>query len=474
MVFIKEMRFAGFARGLTPGKSLGLFSLFISTVILTTLFFMGTGLVHNAQAAPIDGPAGSAGVEGGETEKTAPTEKTTLSEVLDLAVKNNPRLKAARRNWERVKQKYPQVISLDDPVLRYTEPIRETETRLGPQDRVFSLSQKFPFPGKLGLKGDIVNKEVDIARTRYEKTERDLRAEVKKTFYELFFVDMAIGLDKENNAVLDYFFELSRLNYGLSVSELDELVRAEKSSAKATFDLLKIEDMREAMVARLNTLLDRPPATPVPTVEEPDFVDFPYSAEELYSLAVKYNDEVRIAGLEVEKSELEKRLAGYTYLPNFMLGLNYSQIGTLPSSSIPDTGDDAVSVTFGVSIPLWFSKNRAAVAEGATNIEQKVFEKGAAIREVEGRVKKYYFNLTTSSRIAKLYKERFIPDAKESVEFAEARYKTGTESLARLLETESMWIDFRLVYYRAFADYLKSTAEIERLTAKEFFKYDKE
>ncbi|MFQ5441586.1 MAG: TolC family protein [Thermodesulfobacteriota bacterium] len=462
----KDRSATGYRRRSNGGNSSRAAVLFIASAFLAFLVLIGAGQVYRARAASIDDLAGSAG-KGGEAEKT------TLKEVLEVAFKNNPRLKAARKNWERVKHRYPRAVSLEDPVFKYTQPIKEIETRLGPQDRVFSLSQKFPFPGKLGLRGDIVNKEVDIARTRYEKTGRDLRAEVKKTFYELFFTDMAVQLDKEKKAVLEYFFKLSRVNYGLDVSELDELVRAGKSSAKATFDLLKVKDMREALAARLNALLDRPPTTTVPPAEEPVFIDFPYSREELFSLASAHNDEVRIAGIEVEKSELEKRLAGYTYLPNFMVGVNYSQIGP-PPSVIPDAGDDAVSVTLGVSIPLWFSKNRAAVSEGATNMEQKVFEKGAVVREVEGLVKRFYFNLMTSSRIAKLYRERFIPDAKESVEFAEARYKTGKETLGRLLETESMWIDFRLVYYRAFADYLKSAAELERLTAREFFKSDKE
>ena len=69
----------------------------------------------------------------------------------------------------------------------------------------------------------------------------------------------------------------------------------------------------------------------------------------------------------------------------------------------------------------------------------------------------------------KLYGETLVPEAKESLEFAEARYKSGEEMLGRLLETQSLWINFRLVYYRSLADYLKSIAELERLTAKELY-----
>jgi len=95
------------------------------------------------------------------------------------------------------------------------------------------------------------------------------------------------------------------------------------------------------------------------------------------------------------------------------------------------------------------------------------FEKRATVQEIKGLVKKVYYNMSTSKRIALLYKKRFIPEAKDSMDFAEARYKTGKESLGRLLETQSMWIDFRLIYYRSFADYLKDISELERLTATE-------
>ncbi len=402
-------------------------------------------------------------------EKKAGPARRSLAYFIGLARERNPRLRAAFRRWKMSEERPAQARALENPVLRYTEPAREIETRLGPVDRAFSLSQKLPFPGKLGLKGDIASKEAEIARLEYEKLLRDLTAEVKKTYYELYFVDKAIELQKENEAVLEYFAEISRRNYGLDVSELDELVRAQKSSAGATFALLKARDMRKTVTARLNTLLDRPPDTEVGPIEEPDFLDVDLTVEKMFDLARKYNENIRLAGLGVEKSELERKLARFSYLPDFSVGVNYSQIGQPPSMT-RNAGDDALSFTLGVSIPIWFRKNRASLDEKKEGALASRFEKRAELQEISGLVKEVYYNMSTSRRIALLYKKRFIPEAKDSMDFAEARYKTGKESLGRLLETQSMWIDFRLIYYRSFADYLKDIAELERLTATEFTK----
>lgn len=417
------------------------------------------------------GPAAALSAEDRDSEPAdAAVETVTLDELLAEARENNPRVKAARAEWEKVKERYPQAVSLDDPMLTYMQPVREVETRLGPQERMIGLSQRIPFPGKLGTRGEIVEKEAEIARTRYEKTLRDLAAEVKKAYYDLYFIDRAVELDHENKAVLDYFFDVSRTNYGLDVSELDELVRAQKSSAMATLDLLKAREMREAAVSRINTLLDRPPHSPLATPAEVEPGEFAHAPDDLYEWAAESNEEVKIAGLEVEKSELEKRLAGYAWKPDFNLGVNYTQIGDTGFGGA-DAGEDAFAVTLGVNIPLWFSKNRAAVSEKELGLERRLFERSAAVTDVTNRVRRVYFDLLTAKNIMDLYGGKLIPEAKESLDFAEARYKTGREMLGRLLETQSMWINFRLVYYRAVADYFKSAAELERLTARELIEY---
>lgn len=405
--------------------------------------------------------------EGGPTEIKGLAAPVALKGLIRYAVENNPRLKAARLKWQSVIEKYPQAVSYDDPMLTYTYPVEPIETRLGPVDSVLMLSQKIPFPGKLGLKGRIVATEIDIAKTEYELALRNLAAAMKKAFYDLYYIDKATVLAKENDAVLEYFAEVSRVNYGLDTSGLDELVRSRKLSAKASLDLIMLGDMREGALARINTLLNLDPENPIGPLEELELKAFVHSREELYRWAVTNHEALKIAGLKVRKSELQTRLSRYKYLPDFRIGLNYSEIGD-PRMPVTDGGRDAVAVTFGVNIPIWFSKNRAAVDQSKIENEKSLMEKGAVLTELENDIKRVYFNLINAERIVKLYGESLIPEAEESLGFAEARYKIGKEMLGRILETQSLWINFRLVYYRAFVDYLKSVAELERLTAREF------
>ncbi|NIR49522.1 TolC family protein [candidate division KSB1 bacterium] len=80
-----------------------------------------------------------------------------LDELVQEALQNNPQIEAAQRRWRAALRRVPQVSSLDDPMLSHTRWLSSVETRVGPQENVFMLSQRFPFFGKHILKGNMAN-----------------------------------------------------------------------------------------------------------------------------------------------------------------------------------------------------------------------------------------------------------------------------------------------------------------------------
>jgi outer membrane protein TolC len=392
-------------------------------------------------------------------------EATSLKELIKYAVSNSPRVKAARLDWARVIQKYPQATSLDDPMLTYIYQIEEVETRVGPQDQVFTVSQGIPFPGKLGLKGEVVTKEVEIARTKYEKVVRDLIVEIKKSFFELHYIDKAIELAGQNKVVLEHFTEVGTTDYAADATALNDVVKAQSQYAQASYDLILLKEMRATETARLNTLLNREPEHTIGDLIEPELKEFDFSLDELYNMASR-SEELRIAELKVEKDGLEQSLSKYTYYPDFKIGLNYISIGDSPTPNVSDSGQDSVAVTFGINIPLWLKKNSAAVEEAKLKRESSIEEKGAIKNELLNMAKKLYFRLTNSERLIKLYGESLIPQAQQSMEIAETWYENGEGSLSGLLETQSIFYNFQIAYFRSVADYLKTVADLEKVTGR--------
>ena len=68
----------------------------------------------------------------------------SLEGYLQYAYEHHPSLKAAYTRFEIALQKVPQVKALPDPKVSFGFFISPVETRVGPQQAKFSLSQQFP------------------------------------------------------------------------------------------------------------------------------------------------------------------------------------------------------------------------------------------------------------------------------------------------------------------------------------------
>lgn len=403
-----------------------------------------------------------------ESERTGVTPSVTLAELIEAGIRDNPSIKAKRAAWQGAKQRQTRVRALDDPMLTYTQPIREIETRLGPNKRSVMLSQKIPYPGKLKLKGRIANKEGEIARTNLERATRELVFDIKKSYYEIHFLDMAARLAREKIDVFEHFTKAEMNDYSVGVSGLSDVVSAETRFADAEYDLVLFEELRRAETGRLNALLNRGPDSLIGPLAKPQVEMMEDTGglflDELYLLA-RGSDAIEGAKLKVDKGRLAEELSSLTGRPNFMLGVKYTEIGEPEMAGLADGGRDAVAISLGLTLPIWMGKTRATREEARLARVKSEHEKAALLNGIEAQVKSTYVNMRSNYKLLKLYSDSLIPKAEKLNETARIMYKNGKGSIADIFEVRSMLIDFTLAYHRAATNYMKDRASLERLTA---------
>ena len=101
-------------------------------------------------------------------------EVSFLEQALQEAQTGNPRIQAAYDRWKAAQEKVPQVKALADPMVNYTYFGEEIQTRVGPQEQKFGVSQKIPFPGKRHILGQAQKKEAAMFKEQYEATKREI------------------------------------------------------------------------------------------------------------------------------------------------------------------------------------------------------------------------------------------------------------------------------------------------------------
>ena len=193
---------------------------------------------------------------------------------------------------------------------------------------------------------------------------------------------------------------------------------------------------------------------------------FSESISRLYQW-VESNEEIRIANLVIQKSQVQTKLSNYTSLPDFNIGARYTQVGQRNDvSDLSRNGRDGLAISIGINIPLNRTKNSAVKRQARLNQLRKVKDKQALRNTLRNKVKAIYFKINNSYRQTQLYSRNLIPQANRAMQIAQLQYRENKGSISQYLETQSTWLNFQLAYQRAVADYWKNLIDMEKLTGR--------
>ncbi|NOR21734.1 MAG: hypothetical protein GQ476_03445 [Candidatus Aminicenantes bacterium] len=395
-----------------------------------------------------------------------PRGKTALSELIEEALSQNPQIKAARNEWEASLQVIPQAKSLPDPMLSYSYFGQSVETRLGPQRNKFSLSQKFPFFGKLSLKGEIARKGASVLEEQYMAVKLNIVLKVKKAFFSLFWLDRAIRIAQEEKEVLERLTKIAEKKYETGEANQQDVLKAQLEISKVQDKILILNQRRRAIAAELNALLNRRPDSLVGEIEEFEVPELRFELEKLYEWAREMRPELRKAQHFIEKNEESLKLAKKNYFPDFRLMFDYIDIGGGTTTNIKD-GRNSWMASVGINIPIWRKKLHAAEAEAAAKLKASQDSYENVQNETLSRVNELFFEVETASEQVNLYKYSLLPLAEQSLKASEVGYLTGKVDFLDLLDAERMVLLIRIGYFKTIADLGKSLAQLERVVGKD-------
>jgi outer membrane protein TolC len=395
-----------------------------------------------------------------------PRGKTALSELIEEALSQNPQIKAARNEWEASLQVIPQAKSLPDPMLSYSYFGQSVETRLGPQRNKFSLSQKFPFFGKLSLKGEIARKGASVLEEQYMAVKLNIVLKVKKAFFSLFWLDRAIRIAQEEKDVLERLTKIAEKKYETGEVNQQDVLKAQLEISKVQDKILILNQRRRAIAAELNALLNRRPDSFIGEVEEFEVPELRFELEKLYEWAREMRPELRKAQHFIAKNKESLKLAKKNYFPDFRLMFDYIDIGGGTTTNIKD-GRNSWMASVGINIPIWRKKLHSAEAEAAAKLKASQDSYENVQNETLSRVNELFFEVETVSEQVNLYKYSLLPQAEQSLKASEVGYLTGKVDFLDLLDAERMVLLIRIGYFKTIADLGKSLAQLERVVGKD-------
>ena len=382
-----------------------------------------------------------------------------VAEVLE----RNPDVARARAEAAAAEARAPQVRALPDPMAALTLFIAEPETRVGPQRLAATFSQRLPWFGKLALREREALLRAAAARAEVEAKRLALVTETRRLFYELAFLaaqEREVGNDR---ATLDHYEELARARYASGMGLEQAVVKIQAEITRDDNRLLEIAQRRAVLVASLNALRDRPPATPPPlSPDEPAPLppaDEPaLRFESLSATAQDARPEVARSRALIAAATTGSELAAKEYRPDVTLGLGYTVVDRRSDPAgraMPPqgNGDDIVGLTVGVNLPVWRQQLAAGVEEAARRQSAAEETLRAVVTGIDQTVGELVERIPLTRRQLSLFDDLLRLQAQESLRSAEAAYAAGSLGALDLLDAERVLLDVEIATARTRADY---------------------
>jgi outer membrane protein TolC len=316
------------------------------------------------------------------------------------------------------------------------------------------IEQEFPAPGKLGLRGRIAGKDAEMMQRDYEAMQREVVMMAKETYFDLYGVQRSASVLRAEQDVLERMVKIAQTMYATGQRPQQDALKAQAELTMLRQKLIGLEQQEAVLKAKINLLLNRPADAPVGLA-----ATAPPTELEIKPAGTR--SEVEKAEAALRRSELERALMRKEFLPDYRLGVEYRSFRS---------GEDMVMFTVGFDLPIWQTKNRAAVREADKMVEAGKAALEAATRQAAFDVKEARLKWQMARRTLELYRNELIPQAQARFESSEAGYRTGKVDFMDLLESERFLLEARVMAAMAEGEIGIQAARLERAAGLEEMK----
>ena len=383
-----------------------------------------------------------------------------LDQLVRNALERNPEAQSVEHGIKELEKKVPQAKALPDPMVGvgWMGNLTPFSTMSGDPSsyRGITVSEQFPYPGRLKLQGAIAGKDVEAAQTDYDAIRRRVTAEVKAAYYDYFYFDKAIQATSQNKDLLEKLSKIAEAQYRVGKSMQQDVLRSQVEISLLIEKLTTLEQQKETARARINAFLLQSPDSPIaPAAEvQPDTIQ--YSLDELYALATKNDTTVERNQKMIDRGKLGVDLAKKQYRPDF--GVSYAFQQRTDQA-------DMNGFMFSVNIPVFYrSKQRQAEAEASEDVLSAEKMRDNRLNEVRFELKQQYLAAKAAERLISLYSKAIVPQSSLALESSMAAYQVGKVDFLSLIANFTTVLNYETDYYRQLADYETAIARMESLT----------
>ena len=391
-----------------------------------------------------------------------------LENLIDKAIELNPNIKMLQAKLEATKTRPAQNSNLPDPVLSIGAtnlPVNSFSFTQEPMTgKMVSLSQAFPFPGKLSTTSEVFEQDIEVVRQEIEEEKNKLRLKVADAYFQLTFVREKIRLTEATKELFRTIKEVVQTKYEVNDASQQNIFKIELELTKLEENLSDLYSQEIISLSEINILLFRESDYSVETVGLDSFYVYEQFSSDSLLQKAKINKPV-LSQIELMRDKAVKmeELSGYEFYPDFNLTLQYSQRDEIAATN--NDLNDFFSIILGIKLPINYGGKKSAKVNEAVALQQLYNE------QYQGNLQMLRVSIETS--LAKLHslleRENLIENAsliqaEENFSSALASYQVNKVDFINVTDALNKLLNLQIDLYKIRSDYYREIAQVEFLT----------
>jgi len=385
-----------------------------------------------------------------------------------LALLRNPGVKAAENRFRSAIEAFSQVSTLDEILRQYTAFTEGLMTGVGPMKGKDPIKMKFPFPGVLSLKGQIVDQEVGAQRENLEIARRDVVTAIRKTYWNLVFVLKARQITSETVELLEYLEAVANTRYQAGRTSYQDVIKVRIKRETLAEDLVTLKEKQRNLESKIREILNLSPRVELgsPKIARPP-AKIPALAD-LYEIAQQRRQELLRLRAKVGKMERMIELAETMVLPPYTLNLSLYEdeaVTMVGSAAKKDSFPVSTRASRGAGLPKmpWYGTQDAYLRQTRQKLNALREELKKAQVTTHTMVRNAWFELDLARREISLYRDKVVRLSQSALDVSTRGYESGTVSFADVIGSYTIWLKASLTLDRKRSDYGFAWAELEQV-----------
>ncbi len=393
--------------------------------------------------------------DAGAGEGALPGPVLTRDALVRAVLDRNPSVAGARQAWRAALARYPQAGRYDDPRVSFAlAPLSVgSDVRVGLQ---VGISQRFPFPGKIGMQKAAAEAEAEAAKEDYQAVRLQLALMTSLLFDDYYVVTRSLQVNAHHQALLGDLKTSALAAYQAGRGSAQDALQAEVEQVRLQREALTLSSSRDVTVAQMDELLHRDPTAPLPP--PPQALPPPRvagrSVAELAGTALRDRPDLAAARAHARAAQARADVAREEYWPDLEVTTAYNTMVVL--------SEHRWTVGVGLNVPLQLGRRGAAVEEADASRRRYEDQIVSLTDRARTDVAVALRRLREAREVVDLYEKRLVPVARDEVSAARAGFVASQNGFVAVMDAEKGLRQAELELEMARADLDRRAAELDR------------